>query len=119
MLKILVVDDEPDLRRLLRRTFERAGFEVAEAGHGAAALAVVHRSPPDLVVTDMMMPVMGGAELIRRLRADPVAAQIPILAVTGDAQLAGGADAVLSKPYRPGELLAAGNALLTRKVHQE
>ncbi|HET6483408.1 MAG TPA: response regulator, partial [Actinoplanes sp.] len=61
------MDDEPDLRYVLRRVFERAGHEVVDAGHGAAALEMVHRSPPDLVVTDMMMPVMGGVELIRRL----------------------------------------------------
>jgi two-component system chemotaxis response regulator CheY len=67
----------------------------------------------------MMMPVMGGAELIRRLRADPDTARIPILAVTGDVHLAGGADTVLPKPYRPAELLAAANALLTQKADHE
>jgi CheY-like chemotaxis protein len=115
----LVVDDEPDLRYILRRIFERAGFEVTDAGHGAAALQAVRVAQPDLVVTDMMMPVMGGAELIRRLRADPGTARIPILAATGDAQLAGDADAVLPKPYRPAELLAATNALLAQKADHE
>ena len=114
MFRILVVDDEPDLRHLLRRIFERAGHEVADAGDGAVALASACASPPDLVVTDMMMPVMSGAELIMRLRADPATAHIPILAATGDAQLAAGADAVLTKPYRPKELLAAGHDLLAR-----
>jgi CheY-like chemotaxis protein len=108
----LVVDDEPDQRYLLRRIFERAGHEVVEAGHGAAALRSVERSLPDLVVTDMTMPVMDGGELIRRLRADPTMAQIPILAATGDSQLAGGADAVLAKPYLPHQLMAAATALL-------
>lgn len=116
MFNILVVDDEPDLRYILRRVFERAGYEVAEAGHGATALQMALRSPPDLVVTDMMMPVMGGAELIRRLRADPVTAQIPILAVTGDAHLADGADAVLAKPWRSQQLMAAATALMARKA---
>lgn len=64
MGRILVVDDEPDLRFVLRRFFTRAGHEVTEAGDGAATLAMLHQSPPDLVVTDMMMPVMGGVELI-------------------------------------------------------
>jgi CheY-like chemotaxis protein len=116
LFRILVVDDEPDLRYVLRRIFERAGHEVADASHGAAALDSVRRSPPDLVVTDMMMPVMGGAELIRRLRADPSTAQIPILAATADPQLAEGADAVLVKPYLPGEVLTATNTLLTQKA---
>jgi CheY-like chemotaxis protein len=116
LFRILVVEDEPDVRYVLRRVFEGAGHTVAEAGHGAAALELVRTSAPDLVVTDMMMPVMGGAELISRLRADPATAQIPILAATGDVQLARGADAVLAKPYRREELLTAANALLTQKV---
>jgi len=65
LCRILVVDDEPDLRFILRRIFERAGHEVADAGHGADALVCLRESLPDLVVTDIMMPVM------RRLRADP------------------------------------------------
>ena len=107
-----MVDDEPDLRFILRRIFERAGHEVADAGHGAAALECVIETPPDLVVTDMMMPVMGGAELIRRLRADPATAHIPVLAVTGNGQLAGAADVVLPKPYQADQILAAVAALL-------
>jgi CheY-like chemotaxis protein len=114
--RILVVDDEPDLRYLLRTIFERAGHEVVEAGHGAAALKSVRVSPPDLVVTDMMMPVMGGFELIRRLRADPTTAQILVLAATGTPDLAEGADAVLTKPYQLDQLLATTNALLTLKA---
>jgi CheY-like chemotaxis protein len=116
LFRILVVDDEPDLRYILRRVFERAGHEVAEAGNGATALEAAHRSPPDLVVTDMMMPVMGGVELIRRLRGDPATAQLPILAVTGDAHLADGADAVLTKPWTSHQLLAAATALLGQKA---
>jgi CheY-like chemotaxis protein len=112
LCKILVVDDEPDLRFIMRRIFERAGHEVVDAGHGAAALACLGESRPDLVVTDMMMPVMNGQELIRRLRADPATAQIPILAVTGNGELAGAADARLAKPYQPDQILAAANALL-------
>jgi CheY-like chemotaxis protein len=114
----LVVDDEPDLRYILRRIFERAGHEVLDAGHGGAALDLVHASPPDLVVTDVMMPVMGGVELIHRLRADATTAQIPIIAATGDAHLAGGADAVLTKPYQPDQLVAAASALLAQKADQ-
>jgi CheY-like chemotaxis protein len=114
--RILVVDDEPDFRYILRRILERADHEVVDASHGLAALDAVHLSPPDLIVTDMMMPVMGGAELIRRLRADPLTARIPILAATSDVDLAHGADVVLKKPYRSAELLAAADALLTQKV---
>jgi CheY-like chemotaxis protein len=100
MSRILVVDDEPDQRYLLRAILERAGHEVAEAIHGAAAIRSAHDSPPELVVTDMAMPVMGGAELIQQLHIDPITAGIPIVAATGDSHLAGAADIVLEKPYR-------------------
>ena len=109
---ILVVDDEPDLRFLLHRIFTRAGHEVAEAGNGEMALHAVREAPPDLVVTDMMMPVMGGVELIRRLRADPATASIPILSVSADGQLAVEADAALAKPYPRADVLAAAERLL-------
>ena len=112
MCRILVVDDEPDLRFILRRIFEKAGHEVTDAGHGAQALERVRGSLPELVVTDMMMPVMDGRELIRRLRADPVTAQIPILAVTGNVELADAADALLPKTCQSGQILAAANTLL-------
>ena len=92
MSRILVVDDEPDQRFLLRRLLERAGHEVSEAHHGAAALQAVRESAPDLVVTDVMMPVMDGVELIRCLRGDPATAYIPILAASGDTHLADGAE---------------------------
>ena len=107
-----MVDDEPDLRFLLRRILTRAGHEVSEAGNGVAALALVHESLPDLVVTDMMMPVMGGVELIRSLRADPATAVIPVLSVSGDSHLAVDADAALAKPYQGAELLAVAESLL-------
>jgi CheY-like chemotaxis protein len=118
LFRILVVDDEPDLRFIMRRIFERAGYEVTDAGHGVAALESVHQSVPDMVVTDMMMPVMDGAELIRRLRADPLTAPIPILAVTGDVHLASAADAVLGKPWRSQQILAAVDALLEQKAER-
>jgi CheY-like chemotaxis protein len=110
--RILVVDDEPDLRFILRRIFEKAGHEVADAADGAAALECVRRSRPELVVMDMMMPVMDGHELIRRLRADPATAKIAILAVSGTCEFVDAADALLPKPYRPDQILAVANTLL-------
>ena len=119
MFRILVVDDEPDQRFLLRRIFERAGHEVTDATDGAAALKAVRESAPDLVVTDMMMPVMDGAELIRQLRSEPATAGIPILAASGDSHLAGGADAVVPKPYSLQHLAKVADGLLTegRALH--
>ena len=112
MARILVVDDESDQRFLLRTIFERAGHEVSDAGDGAAALRAVRESAPDLVVTDMMMPVMGGDEFIRRLRSEPATANIPILAASGDLHLAVGADAVIAKPYKWEQLTEVADGLL-------
>ena len=112
MSRILVVDDEPAHRFLLRRIFERAGHVVFDAADGAAALLAVAVSRPDLVVTDMMMPVMDGAELIRRLRRDPATAGIAILAASGDPGLAEGADAVVTKPFLSRPLVEVVEALL-------
>jgi CheY-like chemotaxis protein len=112
MPRILVVDDEPDQRFLLRRIFERAGHEVSDAGNGAAALRAVQELTPDLVVTDVMMPVMNGVELIRCLRDDPATAHIPVVAASGDTHLAGAADAVVPKPYDWRRLVATVDALL-------
>ncbi len=111
--RILVVDDEPDQRFLLRRIFERAGHEVSDAGDGAAALRAVRASAPDLVVTDVMMPVMDGAKLIGCLRDDPATAHIPVLVASGDPHLAAAADAVVPKPYQWHDLVAVADALLT------
>ena len=107
-----MVDDEPAQRFLLRRIFERAGHEVTDAGDGAAALRSVRESAPDLVVTDMMMPVMGGHELIRQLRCEPATAGIPIVAASGDSHMAVGADSVISKPYKWEHLTNVAEGLL-------
>jgi CheY-like chemotaxis protein len=102
---VLVVDDEPDYRFLLRVTLERAGYAVIEASHGEAALESVRVSPPALVITDRMMPRMGGGVLIERLRADVGTAAIPIVMLTGTNGAQLGADAVLTKPFEPDELI--------------
>lgn len=112
MRRVLVVDDESSMRFLLRMVFEAEGFEVVEAHHGAAALKLVEEEQPDLVVTDLMMPVMNGRELIERLRADAETAEIPILVVSANANIAvAGADAALSKPLDIDALLATARSL--------
>lgn len=104
---ILVVDDEPNVRFLVRVTLERAGYEVVEAGNGVAALERVRESRPDLVITDLMMPVMSGRELIERLRGEPETASIPILILSANSRLlVGEADALLSKPFDLEDLIA-------------
>ena len=112
MARILIVEDEPDIRFLMRLIFEGAGHTVVEARHGGTGLKSVKATRPDLVITDVMMPTMDGLEFITRLRSDPETAAIPILAVSGNAELATAADAVLRKPFLPKELLMAAAHLI-------
>jgi len=110
--RILIVDDEPDIRFMMRLIFEGAGHKVMEARHGGTGLKSVKATRPDLVITDVMMPTMGGLEFIAYLRADPKTAAIPILVVSGNSELATAADAVLSKPFLAKELLMAAAHLM-------
>lgn len=119
MSRILVVDDDPSIRTLLRAIFELSGYEVAEAGNGQAALDRVRDfEAPDVITTDLMMPVMSGNELIRRLRSESRTASIPIVVVSGNARAAEGveasmrADGLISKPFTPASLLK-----LVRSLH--
>ncbi|MDX6474652.1 MAG: hypothetical protein QOH95_163 [Gaiellaceae bacterium] len=102
---VLVVDDEPDIRYLLRTALEAAGYEVVEAAHGEAALEMMEQALPHVVVTDWMMPRMDGGELIDQLRADTMTRSIPIVIVSSTNREPGRADAVLGKPFDPGELI--------------
>jgi CheY-like chemotaxis protein len=102
---VMVVDDEPDIRYLLRLTLELAGYGVVEAAHGEAALEQVRRSLPQIVLTDRMMPRMNGGELIERLRADERTKAIPIVMISGTQGAQPGADAFLGKPFDPDELI--------------
>jgi CheY-like chemotaxis protein len=111
---VLVVDDEPDIRHILVRILTTAGYAVREAAHGGAALAQVQQSPPRLVITDRMMPVMGGDELIEHLRGDLDTAGIPIVLLTGSPGLQPLADVMMMKPFHQDELLA----VVTRLVEQ-
>jgi CheY-like chemotaxis protein len=110
---ILIVDDESNIRFLVRITLEDEGFEVVEAHHGVAALDRVHETPPDVVVTDLMMPVMAGRELIERLRSDAQTASIPIIILSANDKLEQGlADVALGKPFDPQLLLEAIQSLI-------
>lgn len=112
MARILIVDDEPDLRFLHKLIFKDAGHEVAVASDGAAALEWVKNERPDLVVTDIMMPVMDGNQLIRSLRSDPETASIPILAVSANPDVVEGADAVLRKGSGTARILETARSLI-------
>jgi len=125
-VKILLVDDEPALRELLRATFEGADVTVDEAASGVEAEARVRRRRPDVIVLDLRMPGMSGAELCERLKADERTKAIPIVLLTGadpeEARRAqrAGAQALVRKPFSPLDLLAvvervAGHSPVPRK----
>jgi cyclic di-GMP phosphodiesterase len=112
-MRILLVDDDPGLRVLLRTTFESVDVELDEAETADAALAKVAAAPPDVVVLDVRMPGMDGLTLCRRLKSDPETRNIAVALLTGSAHDVEaearnvGADAFLLKPFSPLELLAA------------
>lgn len=120
MAVIVVVDDERPMREFLSRALEDGGHRVLQAFHGRHALSVVASSGaerPDLVLADVMMPLIGGVELCRRLKADPDTANIPVIlmsAASARATLGSGADAFIAKPFD----LDALDALITRLLAQ-
>lgn len=114
-LTVLVVDDESSMRFLFRMLLESEGFEVIEAANGTDALARMEEDRPDLVLTDLMMPVMGGRELIDRLRGDERTERIPIVAVSARADPnVPGADAAMEKPFDVHSLVDVVRSLTER-----
>jgi CheY-like chemotaxis protein len=116
---VLIVEDDPETRRLYSEVFERDGFATAQAHNGHQALEKALALSPSLVLMDIALPGMDGIELCRRLRADARTEGIPILAVTGygdrrypDRARLAGADQVLTKPCDPTELVAEARRLV-------
>lgn len=103
---MLVVDDEAPVREFLVDMLAELGWRVRQAIHGRQALALASEEPPDLVISDVMMPVMDGAELCRRLKTEVSPAPVIILASAAPPRVAEetGADAFLSKPFDLHEL---------------
>jgi len=117
--RLLVVDDDPDVRDSLRRALGYAGYAVATAVNGADALASVSRSPVDLIILDVLMPMLDGFDTCRALRERGNATPVIVLTARDavDDRVAGleaGADDYLVKPFALRELLARVNALLRR-----
>src|SRR5678810_606526 len=110
---ILVVDDMPANRRLLAAVLGAQGYRLLEAADGSEALAAVRAERPDLVITDVLMPVMDGYEFVRQLRLDPATARIPVVFHTahyGEREakalaLANGVSYVLTKPAESAAVL--------------
>ncbi|MDX1659165.1 MAG: response regulator [Nitriliruptorales bacterium] len=115
MARVLVVDDEPDLRFLLRRLFEAQGYEVDEAVDGVAALERCRENAPDLVVTDGDMPRMDGGELIRQLR-EHGPTPLPVILWSVNPGKFEGADRSFAKPYGGSEIVVTAEELLAGEV---
>ncbi len=121
MARIVVAEDDPKQAEILRRYAVAEGHEVILVGNGRAAVDEVRRRAPDLLVLDVMMPVLDGLDVCRILRADVETNGVPILVLTARSTeedllhgLDLGADDYLTKPYSPRELMARARALLRR-----
>ena len=119
--KILVVEDEADIRKLVHYNLTQDHYKVVEAENGDQALKIIQRDRPHLVVLDLMMPGISGLEVCRTLRAQSETAKLPILMLTAKAAEADrvlglelGADDYLAKPFSPRELVARVRAILRR-----
>src|SRR2546428_3785981 len=124
--EVLVVEDEPDIRRLITLHLERDGFRCRTASNGPEALREARAVVPDLVVLDLMLPELDGLEVCRQLRRDAATAVVPIIMLTAKSDevdrvvgLEVGADDYVSKPFSPKELVARVRAVLRRsRPHQ-
>jgi DNA-binding response OmpR family regulator len=119
--RVLVVEDEPDIRGLLAFHLEREGYQVTKCSSGAEAVRQVRASPPDLVLLDLLLPEMDGLEVCRRLRQDSATASLPIVMLTAKGEevdrvlgLELGADDYVVKPFSPKEVVARVRAVLRR-----
>lgn len=112
MTRILAVDDEPHILKLVAFSLAARGFEVLEAVDGEQALRLAHSDTPDLILLDVMMPGIDGYETCRRLKADPQTAEIPVVMLSAKSQqaektvgLQAGALDYICKPFTPRELV--------------
>jgi DNA-binding response OmpR family regulator len=119
--RILVADDDVDIRELVEFKLSTLGHEIVAVADGAAAVEVCRAQRPDLAVLDVMMPGVSGLEAIRVIRADPGLADLPVILLTARAQdsdvetgFDSGADDYITKPFSPRELAARVEALLER-----
>ena len=119
MARILVVDDDPTLAEVVGGYLSRAGHDITSVGDGQSALTMVARKPPDLIVLDLMIPLVSGLEVCRRVRAEHPAVLIIMLTALSEEEdrIAGlemGADDYLTKPFSPRELVLRIESMLRR-----
>jgi DNA-binding response OmpR family regulator len=119
--RILIVEDEANIVKLISIRLERLGHSINSADNGVAALDIAREITPDLILLDVMIPVLNGFQVLQRLKADPATAPIPVLMLTARgherdivAGLEGGADDYIIKPFSFPELLARVSTALAR-----
>lgn len=121
--KILYIEDDPLNIRLVRKILEISGFHVLEASDGLSGVAVAAREIPDLILMDINLPGINGLEATARLKASPLLAAIPIIAMTADGAdnrtyyIAAGCDGYVPKPFSRNELLTTIQHLLVVEAH--
>jgi len=120
--RILVVEDQEDLRGILRDLLTGSGYEMLEAGDGETGVAKAKADKPDLILMDIQMPVLDGYEATRQIKADPALSSMPVIAVSsfamkGDEEKAraAGCDHYVTKPYSPIQLLKVVRGFLPDK----
>ena len=117
--KIVLAEDEPQIARLVEFKLKKEGYSVTTKENGEEALKAIKEDKPDLVLLDIMMPVMGGYEVLRRLKEDEDLKSIPVIMLTARAQekdvvkgIDMGAEDYITKPFHPAELLARVKRIL-------
>ena len=121
VIRVLVVEDDPDIAQLVAHYLEKAGFSPELLANGRDALAAIAARPPDVVILDLMLPQVDGLEICRSVRSNAATSAIPIIMLTARAEesdrivgLELGADDYLAKPFSPNELVARVRALVRR-----
>jgi DNA-binding response OmpR family regulator len=122
MNRILIIEDQADIRRLIRWTLEFEDYEIHEASNGPAGLEQARAIKPDLVLLDVMMPGgLDGFQVCEQLKADPALASVPVVMLTArsqqrdrDAGNRAGADAFLAKPFSPLQLVETVSGMLKK-----